>query len=123
MSICEFFASIYDGMVHIGNEPNKKNVRKQEDDDMLYRFQFANAVISFLKCFIDKSAYSYVIAFLSSLVAKIAASEIDIPNSKSVLYFQIYVLQEGIHLVMDKQRISDKMANINFRITANLRSN
>jgi len=71
---------------------------------MLYRYQYANSMLSFLKCFNDKCAYNYVLGFLYSLSGKINFNESLAPSSLS-LYFQLYVLYEGMHQVSPKMKV------------------
>jgi len=47
-NLCEFMRSIYEGMLFsvIDTRPSKKT----EEEDILFRYQFANSIISFMKC-------------------------------------------------------------------------
>jgi hypothetical protein len=90
---------------------SKTKVR--EEEEILVRYQYANSVLSFLKCFIEKYAYIYVLCFLGSINDNLGADS----QSPIEQYFKIYLLYEGTHLINPVNKLPDKMVSINFKIS------
>jgi len=100
------------------NNGKPRHSRKQEDDDILFRYQFANSTISFLKCLMEKGGYPLILSFLASINSRL---EQCVSSGKLNSYFMLYMIYEGMHLLNSKQKIPDKMVALNFRLAPSLK--
>ena len=87
VNLCSFLHSVFESMLMVGGKA--RHGRKQEDDDILFRYQFTNSVISFLKCIMEKGGYSLILAFLASTNSRL---EQCVNSGKMNTYFMLYLI-------------------------------
>jgi hypothetical protein len=91
----------------------------RDEDDLIYRYQYANAVISFLKCFIEKYAFLHVLCFVGAISDRLG---LESDNGTIGQYFDLYLIYEAMHLINAKHKAPDRMVAINFKISPSARA-
>lgn len=109
-SITQLLYSLYQGPKTLFT-PGKSKTR--DEDELIGRYQYSNSFLSLLKCFAEKYAYLYPLCLYESMNEKLVMDQGNLIN----LYFQMYIIYEGMHQIHQRHKLPDKIMSINYRIS------
>ncbi len=109
-SITQLLYSLYQGPKTLFT-PGKSKAR--DEDELIGRYQYSNSFLSLLKCFVEKYAYLYPLCLFESMSERMALEQENQIN----LYFQLYIIYEGMHQIHQRHKLPDKIMSINYRIS------
>lgn len=69
---------------------------------MLYRYQYTNCILSFLRCFVEKYAYLQVLCFIGAVADRFG---LETDASSTSLYFDLYLIYQAMHLINPKHKL------------------
>lgn len=127
-NICEFFFSLAETLAYthgrqsstsLGSQGrnSSKKIEETGGEDIVFKYQFCNAIISVMKCVQEKYEYCLMVGFAEKINEQIRFLDLKASQSKVVLYFTLYLIHEIKYLINKKEKVPSAIAKINLKIT------